>query len=263
MLFFIYCTEWFHRWLSESWRRGWHCQSHRSDHRERRVMGSGEEKTFGTLCNSFFFWEQLDLTKVVYSADWHPQNHISFFSNLQSRWSNGFKTNSWGQIDTFLQNPRSWVAWEPSWRNQDVRPGLENFTIRQEVIPGCVCGFSPRPTPALQSNTLAWPLQARVWRWSMRNVISDCSLNQEQSSTPTCLHLPVCWEREPTLRFVSKFTKFSKTPIFPSGRLLLCVLRQHWQRRRGQHRIGWPDCWNHWGPPMNVLLANLLKKKNR
>ena len=51
--FFIYCAEWFHRWLSESWRRGWHCQSHRSDHRERRVMGSGEEKTFGTLCYSF------------------------------------------------------------------------------------------------------------------------------------------------------------------------------------------------------------------
>ena len=53
MLFFIYCTEWFHQWLSESWRSGWHCQSHRSDHRERRVMGSGEEKTFGTLCYSF------------------------------------------------------------------------------------------------------------------------------------------------------------------------------------------------------------------
>ena len=48
-----YCTEWFHQWLSESWRSGWHCQSHRSDHRGRRVMGSGEEKTFGTLCYSF------------------------------------------------------------------------------------------------------------------------------------------------------------------------------------------------------------------
>ena len=188
MLFFIYCTEWFHQWLSESWRSGWHCQSHRSDHRGRRVMGSGEEKTFGTLCNSFFFENNLICQR------WStPQTGIHKTTSLSSPTcragdQNGSKTNSWGQIDTFIQSPRSWVAWEPSWRNQDVRPGLENFTIRREMIPGCVCGFSPRPTPALQSNTLAWPLQARVWRWSMRNVISDCSLIP-RSKVP---HQPAC-----------------------------------------------------------------------
>ena len=256
MLFFIYCTEWFHRWLSESWRRGWHCQSHRSDHRERRVMGSGEEKTFGTICNSFFFWEQLDLTKVVYSADWHPQNHISFFSNLQSRWSKWFQNK---QLRT------DWhISPEPS-----ILSGVRAILAKSR----CSTRFRKFHNPSRDDSRLCLRLLSQtdpsltsknsgltIASKSLKVIDEECDLRlfpqpQEQSSTPTCLHLPVCWEREPTLRFVSKFTKFSKTPIFPSGRLLLRVLRQHWQRRRGQHRIGWPDCWNHWGSPMNVLLA--------
>ena len=54
------------------------------------LWGQVKKKRLGLFAIPFF-WEQLDLTKVVYSADWHPQNHISFFSNLQSRWSKWFQ----------------------------------------------------------------------------------------------------------------------------------------------------------------------------
>ena len=228
---------------------------------DEELWGQVKKKRLGLFAIPFFVWKQLDLTKVVYSADWHPQNHISFFSNLQSRWSKWFQNKQLRTDWHISPEPSTLSGVRAILAKSRCSTRFRKFHNPFRDDSRLCLRLLPRPTPALQANTLAWPLQARVWRWSMRNVISDCSLNQEQSSTKTCLHLPVCWEREPTLRFVSKFTKFSKTPIFPSGRLLLCVLRQHWQRRRGQHRIGWPDCWNHWGPPMNVLLANLLKKK--
>ena len=226
------------------------------------LWGQVKKKRLGLFAIPFFVWKQLDLTKVVYSADWHPQNHISFFSNLQSRWSKWFQNKQlrtdWhiSPEPSILSGVRAILA------KSRCSTRFRKFHNPSRDDSRLCLRLLPQTDPSLTSKHSGLTIASK----SLKVIDEECDLRlfphpQEQSSTPTCLHLPVCWEREPTLRFVSKFTKFSKTPIFPSGRLLLCVLRQHWQRRRGQHRIGWPDCWNHWGPPMNVLLANLLKKK--
>ena len=231
------------------------------------LWGQVKKKRLGLFAIPFFVWKQLDLTKVVYSADWHPQNHISFFSNLQSRWSKWFQNK---QLRT------DWHIYpEPS-----ILSGVRAILAKSR----CSTRFRKFHNPSRDDSRLCLRLLPQtdpsltikhsgltIASKSLKVIDEECDLRlfpQPGAKFHKDLPAParvlkkgtnpeVCFHHPHQLRG----TKFSKTAIFPSVRLLLRVLWQHWQRRRGQHRIGWPDCWNHWGPPMNVLLANLLKKQ--
>ena len=85
---------------------------------------SGLNFSSGLLLSTLLltFWVQ-----VVYSADWHPTNHISFYSNWQERWSTKYKKH----LKLIFKRPGPWVARKSPWKYQLVWRGP---TIKKEKV---------------------------------------------------------------------------------------------------------------------------------
>ena len=168
------------------------------------LWGQVKKKRLGLFAIPFFVWEQLDLTKVVYSADWHPQNHISFFSNLQSRWSKWFQNKQlrtdWhiSPEPSILSGVRAILA------KSRCSTRFRKFHNPSRDDSRLCLRLLPQTDPSLTSKHSGLTIASK----SLKVIDEECDLRlfphpQEQSSTKTYLHLPGCWKREPTLRFVS------------------------------------------------------------